>query len=67
MSHKRVTDFFKPKVFKPNKGVSTNLYNASSKQGNDPHLNEKQNKESSKNWNFSIHQNMIFRKKEQRL
>ena len=65
MSNKRVTDFFKPKVSKSNKGVSTNLPNASAKQGNDPHLNEKQNKESSKKWNFSIHQNMFFRKKEQ--
>ena len=37
-------DFFKPKVSKSNKGVSTNLHNASSKQGNNPHLNEKQNK-----------------------
>ena len=46
MSSKRVTDFFKPKVSKSSEGVTTNLQNASVKQENDQHLNEKQNEES---------------------
>ena len=43
MSSKRVTDFFKQKVYKSSEGVNANLQNESEEQENDPHLNKKQN------------------------
>ena len=45
MSSKRATGFFKPKASKSNKGMNTNLQNASVEQENDAHLNEIQNEE----------------------
>ena len=45
MSSKRATGFFKPKASKSNKGMNTNLQNASVEQENDAHLNEEQNEE----------------------